>query len=270
LLSNWKILCIPITFGIKSRNSKQQIHTTSVADFLLAYALFHRRRLLRRIRSLQSHLCFHHGDPLQNGTSIRFFRSCVSILISRSDALVHLLSPNERDPRRSLGQPESPLSLKGAAPLRLLSTVVGTTGTAGRLALDSPNRFQTFTRSGMLMAISNSLSFHAFSTGGACICGSKSEPPVYCNDKLAFRKIAMLVVPPGWLQPLECFSRLYYVPSSLFKQLIRPEQFRLSFKANVMLAIIRGSDVKTSATCVTTNGKQSSLYNHFPFPHNIK
>ncbi|KRX29177.1 hypothetical protein T09_7644, partial [Trichinella sp. T9] len=59
----------------------------------------------------------------------------------------------------------------------------------------------------------------------------------------------MLVVPPGWLQPLECFSRLYYVPSSLFKQLIRPEQFRISFKANVMLAIIRGSDVKTSATC---------------------
>ncbi|KRX32422.1 hypothetical protein T05_10726, partial [Trichinella murrelli] len=131
----------------------------------LAYALFHRRRLLRRIRSLQSHvfkiflsnarveysskLCFHHGDPLQNGTSIRFFRSCVSILISRSDALVHLLSPTERDPRRSLGKPESPLSLKGAAPLRLLSTVVGTTGTAGGLALDSPNRFQTFTRSSM-------------------------------------------------------------------------------------------------------------------------
>ncbi|KRX38567.1 hypothetical protein T09_4054, partial [Trichinella sp. T9] len=44
--------------------------------------------------------------------------------------------------------------------------------------------------SGMLMAISNSLSFHAFPAGGVCICGSKSKPPVYCNDKLAFRKIA--------------------------------------------------------------------------------
>ncbi|XP_003366991.1 hypothetical protein Tsp_13951 [Trichinella spiralis] len=31
-------------------------HTTPVADFPLAYALFHRRRLLCRIRSLQSHV----------------------------------------------------------------------------------------------------------------------------------------------------------------------------------------------------------------------
>ncbi|XP_003372405.1 hypothetical protein Tsp_10166, partial [Trichinella spiralis] len=37
-----------------------------------------------------------------------------------------------------------------------------------------------------------------------------------------------------------------------------------------MLSNIRGSDVKTSETCVTTNEKQSSLYNHFPFPHDIK
>ncbi|KRY05564.1 hypothetical protein T12_10345, partial [Trichinella patagoniensis] len=33
-----------------------------------------------------SKLCFHHGDPLQNGTSIRFFRSRVTIFISMSDA----------------------------------------------------------------------------------------------------------------------------------------------------------------------------------------
>ncbi|KRY35566.1 hypothetical protein T01_2913 [Trichinella spiralis] len=68
-----------------------------------------------------SKLCFHHGDSLQNGTPIRFFRSRVSILISRSDALVHLPSPTERDPRRSLGQRESHLSLNGAAVLRLVS-----------------------------------------------------------------------------------------------------------------------------------------------------
>ncbi|KRX12606.1 hypothetical protein T07_7015 [Trichinella nelsoni] len=59
------------------------------------------------------------------------------------------------------------------------------------------------------------------------------------------------VLQPGWLQPLECFSRLYYVPSSLFKQLIHPEQFRISLKANVMLAIIRGSDMKTTVNDAT-------------------
>ncbi|KRY06712.1 hypothetical protein T12_4142 [Trichinella patagoniensis] len=60
-----------------------------------------------------SKLCFHHGDPLQNATSIRFFRSRVTIFISMSDALVHLLSPTERDPRRS----EALFSLNSVAAL---------------------------------------------------------------------------------------------------------------------------------------------------------
>ncbi|KRX33488.1 hypothetical protein T05_3179 [Trichinella murrelli] len=36
------------------------------------------------------------------------------------------------------------------------------------------------------------------------------------RDTDAISTMAQLVIPPGWFQPLDCFSCSYYVPPSLF------------------------------------------------------